>query len=117
MWGGLDPETGLIIDHRHPQLGERVTGTVLVMPTGRGSSSASSVIAEAIRRGTAPAAIVMSEADDIILVGAVVAEELYSITCPIVVVAPDRYASLSTGDILTVTPKGLGARDNGPSDA
>jgi predicted aconitase with swiveling domain len=108
MWGGLDAHSGRIIDHRHPQVGETVTGRVLVMPTGRGSSSAASVIAEAIRLGTAPAAIVMAHPDDIVLVGALVAEELYGITCPIVVVDRARFDALVTGDDLTVGPAGLG---------
>jgi PAS domain S-box-containing protein len=47
---------GRIIDRSHPDLGARVTGTILVMPGGRGSSSSSSVLAEAIRRGTGPPA-------------------------------------------------------------
>ena len=97
MWGGLDAETGRIIDRRHPQLGERITGTVLVLPWGRGSSSAASVLAEAIRIGTAPAAIVLSAPDDIILLGALVAEELYGRTCPIVVAGPETYSRLQTG--------------------
>ncbi len=65
MWGGLDPETGTVIDRRHPQCGTDLTGRIAVMPGGRGSSSSSSVLAEAIRRGTAPAAIVLREPDDI----------------------------------------------------
>lgn len=108
MWGGLDPHSGRIIDRRHPQVGETVTGRILVMPTGRGSSSAASVIAEAIRLRTAPAAIVMAHPDDILLVGAVVAEELYGITCPVVVVDRIRFAAIATGDVLTVGPDGLG---------
>ena len=51
FWGGIDVETGRIIDHSHPDLGTSITGTILVMPGGRGSSSSSSVLAEAIRRG------------------------------------------------------------------
>lgn len=106
MWGGLDPKTGEIIDRRHPQRGMIVTGTVLVLPWGRGSSSASSVLAEAIRLGTAPCAIVMREADDIILLGAIVAEEMYDTTCPIVVVEPKLYGSITTGDQITVSKDG-----------
>jgi hypothetical protein len=109
MWGGLDPHSGRIIDRRHPQVGETVTGRVLVMPTGRGSSSAASVIAEAIRLQTAPAAIVMAYPDDIVLVGAVVAEELYGITCPVVVVDRIRFDEITTGDLLAVGPDGLRA--------
>ena len=85
FWGGLDPATGAIVDVRHPQRGAVVTGTVLVMPGGRGSSSSSSVLAEAIRAGTAPAAIVLAEPDPIIALGALVARELYGASIPIVV--------------------------------
>ncbi len=83
-----------------------VTGTVLVLPWGRGSSSASSVLAEAIRLGTAPCAIVLREPDDIILLGALVAEEMYDVTCPIVVVEPELYESITTGDEITISEGG-----------
>lgn len=84
FWGGLDPHDGRVIDPHHPQHGAIVTGRVLVMPAGRGSSSASSVIAEALRRGTGPAAIVLGEVDPIIVVGVLVAEELHGAGCPVV---------------------------------
>ncbi len=106
MWGGLDPETGEIIDRRHPQAGTIVSSRVLVLPFGRGSSSSSSVLAEAIRLRTAPAAIVMAEPDDIILLGALAAEELYNITCPIVVVDADSYASIRTEDQVSIGKDG-----------
>lgn len=107
MWGGLDPDTGEIIDRRHPQAGTIVTGRVLVMPYGRGSSSSSSVLAEAIRLGTAPAAIVMREPDDIVLLGAIVAEELYGMVCPIVVISDDRHAGLRSGSRVRVDATGV----------
>ena len=107
MWGGLDPATGEIIDRRHPQFGLLATGRILVMPTGRGSSSSSSVLAEAVRLGTAPAAVVLAEPDDIVLVGALVAEELYGVTCPVVVADPATYRRLRTGAQVTITPAGV----------
>jgi predicted aconitase with swiveling domain len=85
FWGGIDPATGTLIDARHPQRGERVAGRILVMPAGRGSSSSSSVLAEAVRAGTAPAAIVLLEPDPIVALGAIVARELYGATIPVVV--------------------------------
>lgn len=106
FWGGLDPETGLIIDARHPQRGESVSGRVIVMATGRGSSSASSTLVEAIGQGTAPIAIVLAEADDIIALGAVVADELYGLLMPVVVVNEDDFASLSTGDHVSISAAG-----------
>jgi uncharacterized protein len=53
FWGGVDVETGAIIDRSHPDLGKNIGGKILMMPSGRGSSSSSSVLAEAIRRGAA----------------------------------------------------------------
>lgn len=84
FWGGFDATTGRIIDVRHPQHGEILSGRVLLMPAGRGSSSGSALLAEALRLGTAPAAIVLGRVDEIIALGAVVGEELYGVGCPVV---------------------------------
>lgn len=105
FWGGLDPATGAIIDVHHPQRGAIVTGTVLVMPGGRGSSSSSSVLAEAIRAGTAPAAIVLTEPDPIVALGALVAGELYGTSIPII--------ELETNDLLTGREISLSAGGGG----
>src|SRR3990170_243271 len=79
FWGGGDPNTGVIIDVRHPQSGEVVSGRVLIMPAGRGSSSSASVLAEMIRLGTAPSRVVLDQPDPILLLGAWVAKELYGL--------------------------------------
>ena len=94
FWGGIDATSGRVIDRSHPDLGACVTGTILVMPAGRGSSSSSSVLAETLRRGTGPAGILLANPDPILTVGALVAESLYGIRCPIVVGAID---ALRTG--------------------
>jgi uncharacterized protein len=104
FWGGIDAATGRIIDRSHPDLGACVTGTILVMPGGRGSSSSSSVLAEAIRRGTAPSGIVLGAADPILTVGALVAESLYGIRCPIVVCPIE---GIATGSPLRIGDQGL----------
>lgn len=111
MWGGLDPATGEIVDRRHPQLGARVGGRVLVLPHGRGSSSAASVLAEALRAGVGPAAIVLREPDEILAVGSLVAAELYGIACPVVVLDPAGYAAAAAASVLEVD----GARVASPS--
>jgi predicted aconitase with swiveling domain len=85
FWGGYDAPRGLISDRRHPDLGRSVAGRILVMTASRGSSSASSVLAEAIRAGTGPAGIVLRQTDPILTVGAMVALELYAKACPVVV--------------------------------
>lgn len=94
LWGGLDPHTGKIIDQRHSAVGQCVTGRVLVLPAGRGSSSASSVLLEAVRAGTAPAAIVTAVVDGILALGAVVAQEIYGAALPVVALPPASYAEL-----------------------
>jgi uncharacterized protein len=97
FWGGFDPASGKIIDRSHPAFGECLSGRVLAMPSGRGSSSASSVLAEAIRRGTAPAAIILAAPDPIITVGAIVAGKLYGAACPILVCEPAEFRHLAAG--------------------
>ena len=99
FWGGIDVESGRIIDRSHPNAGVSITGLVLVMPGARGSSSSSSILAEMMRLGTAPAAIVLAIADPILPVGAIVAASLYGCHCPIVVCAID---GIRTGDIVRV---------------
>ena len=69
----------------------------LVMESGRGSSSSASVLAEQIRTGVAPAAIVLAEPDPVLVAGAMVAYELYGLTLPIVVVERADLSSLVDG--------------------
>jgi predicted aconitase with swiveling domain len=102
LWGGMDPHTGRLSDHHHPQLGATLTGQVLVMPSGRGSSSSSSVLAESIRLGTAPLAILLADPDDILVLGALVAEYLYDRACPIVVLPAGTTGAIATGDHVEV---------------
>ena len=102
FWGGVDPSDGTIIDRHHLQAGESVRGTVLVMPSGRGSSSSSSVLAETIRAGTGPVAIVLAEPDGILALGALVASKLYGRTVPVVVVVDRTYRSITTADEIEI---------------
>jgi predicted aconitase with swiveling domain len=85
LWGGFDVETGRITDQSHPQVGLALTGGIVGMPYGRGSSSSSSVLAEAMRLGTAPAAFILEESDPILVIGALVAGRLYQASCPVLV--------------------------------
>lgn len=114
FWGGLDPATGRIIDARHPQAGCGVSGRVLLMPSSRGSSSSSSVLAEAIRQGTAPAAVVLGRVDTIVAMGALVASELYDRCCPVVVMKPLDYARAALAPTLEVNGTGTEPRAHFP---
>ena len=103
---GFDVVEGRITDVHSPSRGQLLAGRVLVMPVGRGSSSASTSLAEAIRLGTAPAAIVLREVDEILVVGAIVARTLYGLTCPIILADPDDFARLADGATVRVEADG-----------
>jgi predicted aconitase with swiveling domain len=106
FWGGVDPGNGEIIDARHPQRGTSVGGRVLVMASVRGSSSSSSVLAEMVRAGCAPAAILLGEPDLILSVGAAVAEEIYGIRVPIVQLVHAELATIPDGAAVLVGERG-----------
>lgn len=106
LWGGMDPATGELIDVHHPQRGTQLAGRVLVMAAVRGSSSASSVLAESVRAGCAPAAIVLGETDLILAVGAAVAEELYGVRLPVIVLPPDDLAQIRSGQRVEILESG-----------
>lgn len=106
FWGGVDARTGLIVDVHHPQHGVAIAGRVLVMSAGRGSSSSSSVLAEAVRARTGPAAVLLAEPDEIIVLGALVVELLDGLTCPVVVLDGGDHAAIRTGDEVTVQADG-----------
>jgi uncharacterized protein len=97
FWGGVDPRSGDIIDRHHPQVGRSVTGAIVAMPSGRGSSSSSSVLAESIRAGTGPAGILLAEDDRIVALGALVAAELYGASVPVVVCKAVDLTMLESG--------------------
>jgi uncharacterized protein len=106
LWGGMDPATGELIDAHHPQRGASLTGRVVVMPSGRGSSSSASVLAEAVRAKTAPAAILLGEPDLILDIGSAVAEELYGTVVPVLVLDAKRLAAIRDGEMVRIGPDG-----------
>ncbi len=107
FWGGLDASTGEIIDRRHERSGAIVTGRVFVFPQGKGSSTSSAILLESIRAGTAPAAIINLKVDPILALGAIIADELYHQTVPIVVLSEEDFYSISEGDYLVIEPNGV----------
>jgi predicted aconitase with swiveling domain len=76
FWGGVSPRTGDIIEARHADRGSCLSGVIVGLPGTIGSSSASSVLLELIRIGRAPAALLMDHVDAVLLIGALVAEEM-----------------------------------------
>ena len=103
FWGGVSPETGTIIEKRHPQFGATLKDKILMLPAAKGSSSGSSVLAEILRNGNGPAAIILGAPDAILATGAMVAKTLYGVTCPVVIVSTDQFQILSRSKKLAIS--------------
>lgn len=71
--GGIDPETGIVIEQGHELEGECVAGRILVFPTGKGSTVGSYTIYRLARNGVSPAAIINANGDAVTTVGAIIA--------------------------------------------
>lgn len=95
FWGGVDPANGLVIDARHPLHGIGLSGAVVLMPTSRGSCSGSGVLLDMALSGTAPAALVFCEDEDVLTLGALVASELFGTCVPVIRVPAERFRALS----------------------
>ena len=68
---GVDPETGCVIEKGHELEGRRVTGKILVFPTGKGSTVGSYRLYEMTLKGTQPAGIINVRADPVVAMGAI----------------------------------------------
>jgi len=76
FWGGVNPQTGLVTDVRHPDCGTSIAGRILCLPGTFGSSSAAAILLELVYAGQAPAALILHEPDAILLLGLIVAREM-----------------------------------------
>lgn len=72
--GGVDPDTGIVLEPGHPLQGQSVAGKVLVFPTGKGSTVGSYTILRLSRGSGRPAALVNAESEAIVAVGAIIAD-------------------------------------------
>lgn len=68
---GVNPDTGEVVEKGHPLEGQNITGRVIAFDHGKGSTVGSYVIYALSKNGHAPAAIVNTEAEPIIAVGAI----------------------------------------------
>ena len=95
FWGGVDPDTGRIIDAHHPNHGQDLAGRVVLMPSSRGSCSGSGVLLQLARAGVAPAALVFRDEENILTLGAMIAATLFDAPVPVVRLSGDVYDRLS----------------------
>jgi len=74
FYGGIDPDTGKVVEVGHELEGKSITGKVLVFPTGKGSTVGSYTMYRMKKNNMAPAAIVNKQIDTIIAVGCIISE-------------------------------------------
>lgn len=106
FWGGYSQTTGEIIDRRHPLSGRMAAGRILALPGSRGSSTTTAVLLEALRNGTAPAAILTIGVDNFLALASIVAEEMFGRAIPLAAVTPEDFAQLRSGDLARLARDG-----------
>lgn len=74
FYGGVDPDTGKVVEVGHELEGQSISGKVLVFPTGKGSTVGSYTMYRMMKNNNAPAAIVNEQIDTIIAVGCIISE-------------------------------------------
>lgn len=72
FYGGVDPNTGVVVEKGHPLEGRSIAGKVLVFPQGKGSTVGSYTMYRLAKNGKAPAAIINKECETIVAVGAII---------------------------------------------
>jgi len=77
FFGGVDPNSGLVIEKGHPLEGKNISGKILIFPTGKGSTVGSYVLYRMKKNGVAPIAIINEECEPIVAVGAIISD----VTC------------------------------------
>ena len=97
FWGGYDYQTGTIIDQRHPLAGQCAAHRILALPFTRGSSTTTAVLLEAVKAGTAPAAILTTAPDSFFALASIVADEMYGRPIPLCVLSGEDFAQLQMG--------------------
>uniref|UniRef100_UPI002619B3D0 aconitase X n=1 Tax=uncultured Amaricoccus sp. TaxID=339341 RepID=UPI002619B3D0 len=103
FWGGVDPATGKVIDVHHPLCGTSLAGRILLMPTSRGSCTGSGVLLDLVLNGRAPAALVFSEPEDVLTLGALIAAEIFGRPLPVLRVPADVFAALSRAETAEIS--------------
>src|SRR5574342_22121 len=107
FWGGFDFYTGMIIDTHHPLAGVSAAGRILAVPYSKGSSTTTAVLLEAVRAGTAPAAILTTGVDSFFALASIVADVMYGKSFPVVALEATDFATLASGERVIVERSGM----------
>jgi predicted aconitase with swiveling domain len=74
FYGGVDPNTGIVLEKGHELQGVSIKGKILVFPQGKGSTVGSYTLYRMKKNGTAPLGMVNKETETIVAVGAIISE-------------------------------------------
>ncbi len=109
FWGGVDPATGLIIDVHHPLHGVCITGSLLMMPSSRGSCTGSGVLLDMVLSGCGPAALLFCEDEDVLTLGALIASEMFGKSLPVLRLSVQAFRALSAAQTARIDPVSIAA--------
>jgi predicted aconitase with swiveling domain len=70
--GSIDPKTGIITESGAELQGQKISGKILVFPSGKGSTGGSYMLYEMAKRGTGPKGIINLRTDSVVAIGAVI---------------------------------------------
>lgn len=104
FWGGVDPATGRIIDVHHPLHGQSIKGVVLMMPSTRGSCTGSGVLLDLALNGMAPAALIFCQPEDVVTLGALIADKMFGHSLPVLRLPPEEWERLRKEPEAAITP-------------
>jgi predicted aconitase with swiveling domain len=96
FFGGVDPDTGTVIETGHPLEGKSIAGKILMFPNGKGSTVGSYTLYRLSKNKMAPAAIINLECEPIVAVGAIISQ------IPAVDKPEKDISFIKNGDIVTV---------------
>jgi uncharacterized protein len=113
--GGVDPDTGVVLEPGHPLQGQSVAGKVLIFPTGKGSTVGSYTILRLARSGHAPAAIVNALSEAIVAVGAIIADIPMADQVDIGLIQDGDWVSVEDGVVVVTRSGPLDSQSGDPS--
>ncbi|KAI9374143.1 hypothetical protein BJX61DRAFT_339993 [Aspergillus egyptiacus] len=102
FWGGVDPNTGDVIDHHHPLFGSSIKNKFLALPSSRGSCSGSLVLIELLVNQCAPAGLIFRDDEEIVTTGVIVARTLLGSSLPVLRVSDEAFESLPTSKYASI---------------
>lgn len=94
FWGGVDPDSGTIIDRQHPQCGVCISQHLLVLPGIKGSTAAPGALLECLYAGNGPAALLLCESDASALIAVSAFEAVSGTSIPVALISPDTAEQL-----------------------